>query len=250
MAGPTSAIDHLTDAQRQLLGGGSGVPRPMQTWGSQFLLPLITGIIGGVPVTPDKNFINLQFDEPCELLLEWVIEPILADPGPEIVCKAVIGNGRSSRVETWAPNNITATGGNTLTIRRVLVAQSLQVSANRIDTGNPAVTLHMWASRRVAGSAPVVIASQIVIFAAAVAVQTILKPPTEATYVQVTRGSEPSTDIEFLTTQATGLLEQVVGLVVNSSPSALYALDPRVTGYRLQRSPSVAAADIEVQWCR
>lgn len=243
---PIVAADHLTDEQRRLLGGGSGPPSPAraQMWGSQFLLPNIPGAAFG-PVTPDKNFINLQFETPRELVLDWRFEP-LQDPLPNIVCKVLIGNGRSTILESWALN---AAGTMSMSLRKVVVAQSLQVAANRIDTGLPDVVMHLWAVPRLAGGMPIVIASSIIAFGAGVGTVAIPPPPPEATHVFATAQDAANTQI-FLRPTQVGSAEQRVPVRAGNAWFGPTPINPRWTTYRIQRSAVIVAETLELQWLR
>ncbi len=244
----TIAIDHLTDAQRELLGGGGPpIPNP-NMWGSMFVLPSSPAPPADPTAQTDRNFINLQFDEPTELQLEWYVDPPPDTGGPEIVCKAFIGNGRSAFQEIWDVKPAGAGIVKTRTIKRIVTAQSLQIAAHRIDIGNPDTNFHLWATRRVAGAAPVVIASEIVSFAAGVPTQTLSNPPADATYVQGSRDSA-TTNLHIQTFQAGGIGQRLL-LYSSAIGNPLVALDPRNNQYRASRIPSVLAGEAQIQWLR
>ncbi len=244
----TIAIDHLTDAQRELLGGGGPpIPNP-NMWGSMFVLPSSPAPPADPTAQTDQNFINLQFDEPTELRIEWYADPPVDTNGPEIVCKAFIGNGRSAFQEIWGVKPAGADIVKTRTIKRVLTAQSLQIAAHRIDIGNPDTNFHMWATRCVGGGRPVVIASEIVKFAAGVSSQTISNPPTDATYIQATRDVS-TTNLAFESTQPGGVAKRTT-VYSGTIGNPLVAIEPRAIVFRLVRVPSVLAGEAEVQWLR
>lgn len=241
-SGKTVAPDHLTDEQRELLGGG--MPARSNLWGSQFSLP--PNVAAAPNPTQLQPYIDVgPLEEPIEFLLGGFIPT--GSIAALFEARLDIGVGRASYTEIIPNSGF---------LNRVIVAQQLRVSIRRTDALAGNVSLNAWCSIRRAGitageqlaplpGLPTVFSSEVAVFAAATPAFTLTIPAT-TTAIQTAR-QLTTTDLE---------LEQTVGGILFFSETLLAAtfdqvivsLDPKATVSRLVRAPFVLAANALVKY--
>jgi hypothetical protein len=242
--GKQVALDHLTDAQRAALDGGSPMLQRPDMWGSTFLLPP-QSVVAPSP-TQHQSYIDIgPFDRPYEIILSVDVPP--GSPGPiDIEARASIGIGRATIQQLWTASSI---------LDRVVVAQSLRVGIRRVDATAGNVQFSAWAAFREAGiraeqqlaplpGLPTVFASTVVVFGAGVSSMAVV-PPAGATWIQVARDSATT---GLLLRQTVAGLTFIVTLLGAGSESVLIALDPTATATTLFRSPFVLASNELPKW--
>jgi hypothetical protein len=229
------APDHLTDEQRDQLGGAAPLMRG-NIWGNaRLMLSNQTGV-GGAAANLEQFLEVGPLEEPVELLIGGSTDFI--GVGAVFEARLTIGVGKAS-FETVLQNFLPPF---------VVVAQSLRVSIRRTDAviGAPNPTLRLFCSVRISGATPVIFSSEALAFGAAIAVLP-MSVPANATHVKVARN---------LNSTAIQLEETIQGTVQSSElfkailKEVTVPLDPSSTLTQMRRSPTVLAVTNVAQYLR